>query len=202
LERRGPSPLGGSRNGGCQSHPGRTSDRACSPSTFVRVSLAPEADRDLVEGGLYYSREANEELGRAFVPEFERSAALLGEQPEIGAPWRGEVRRFPLRRFSYSFLRWRIKAVSRAFGETASSPCCLLMTRQGDAADRAAGKDSDSRFRGNGPEAASGSPCVCSDRGLARDASPGRAYDRFPKAPPPGVRTSMASPGASSTLAA
>jgi toxin ParE1/3/4 len=70
----------------------------------VRVSLAPEAERDLVEGGLYYSREANVELGRAFILEFERSAALLVEQPEVGAPWRGEVRRFPLRRFPYSIV--------------------------------------------------------------------------------------------------
>lgn len=70
----------------------------------MRVSLAPEAERDLVEGGLYYSREANKELGRAFVSEFERSAALLGEQPELGAPWRGEVRRFPLRRFPYCIV--------------------------------------------------------------------------------------------------
>jgi plasmid stabilization system protein ParE len=70
----------------------------------VRVSLAPEAERDLVEGGLYYSQEATAELGRAFVSEFERSTALLGEQPELGAPWRGEMRRFPLRRFPYSII--------------------------------------------------------------------------------------------------
>lgn len=60
----------------------------------MRVSLAPEAERDLVEGGLYYSREANEDLGRAFIAEFERSAALLGEQPELEALWREVVRRF------------------------------------------------------------------------------------------------------------
>lgn len=70
----------------------------------MRVSLAPEAERDLIEGGLYYLREANEELGRAFVAEFEHSAALVGEQPELGALWRGEVRRFPLRRFPYSIV--------------------------------------------------------------------------------------------------
>lgn len=73
----------------------------------MRVSLAPEAERDLVEGGLYYSRAANEELGRAFIAEFERSAALLGEQPELGASWRGEARRFPLRRFPYSIVYYR-----------------------------------------------------------------------------------------------
>lgn len=53
---------------------------------------------------MYYSREANEDLGRAFISEFEQSTALLGEQPELGAPWRGEVRRFPLRRFPYSIV--------------------------------------------------------------------------------------------------
>lgn len=70
----------------------------------MKVSLAPEAERDLVEGGLYYSREANEGLGRAFISEFERSAALLVRQPHLGAAWRGEVRRLPLRRFPYSIV--------------------------------------------------------------------------------------------------
>lgn len=84
----------------------------------MRISLAPEAERDLVEGGLYYSRQANEPLGHAFVSEFERSAALLSEQPELGVPWRGKVRRFPLRRFPYSIVydlhtdRIRILAVA------------------------------------------------------------------------------------------
>ena len=67
------------------------------------------AERDLVEGGLYYSREANADLARAFISEFERSAALLGEQPELGAPWRGEVRRLPLRRFPYSIVYYLSK---------------------------------------------------------------------------------------------
>jgi len=70
----------------------------------VKGLLAPGAERDLVEGGLYYSREANADLARAFISEFERCAALLGEQPELGAPWRRKVRRFPLRRFPYSIV--------------------------------------------------------------------------------------------------
>lgn len=84
----------------------------------MECSLAPEAERDLVEGGLYYSREGNADLARAFISEFERSAALVGEQPELGAPWRGKVRRFPLRRFPYSIVyylgdgRIRILAVA------------------------------------------------------------------------------------------
>lgn len=73
----------------------------------MRVSLAPGAERDLVEGGLYYAREANEQLAHAFISEFERSTALLAAQPELGVPWRGKVRRFPLRRFPYSIVYYR-----------------------------------------------------------------------------------------------
>lgn len=53
---------------------------------------------------MYYSREANEDLGHAFIAEFERSAVLLAEQPHLGAPWREAVRRLPLRRFPYSIV--------------------------------------------------------------------------------------------------
>lgn len=70
----------------------------------MKVFLAPEAEQDLVEGGLYYSREASEDLGRALISELERSAALLAEQPHLGAPWRGQIRRFPLRRFPYGIV--------------------------------------------------------------------------------------------------
>ena len=84
----------------------------------MECSLAPEAERDLVEGSLYYSRAANADLARAFILEFERSTALLSKQPELGAPWRGQVCRFPLRRFPYSIVydlsqgRIRILAVA------------------------------------------------------------------------------------------
>jgi plasmid stabilization system protein ParE len=70
----------------------------------VKVSLAPEAEQELVEGALFYAREASAELGRAFISEFERSAVLLVEQPRLGAVWRGAVRRLPLRRFPYSIV--------------------------------------------------------------------------------------------------
>jgi toxin ParE1/3/4 len=70
----------------------------------MRVSLAPQAEQDLVEGAQYYARQATAHLGQAFVSEFERSAALLTEQPRLGAIWRGRVRRLPLRRFPYSVV--------------------------------------------------------------------------------------------------
>ena len=70
----------------------------------MKISLSPEAEQELVEGALYYAREANAELGHAFVTEFARSATLLQEQPRLGAPWRGQIRRLPLRRFPYSIV--------------------------------------------------------------------------------------------------
>jgi plasmid stabilization system protein ParE len=58
----------------------------------------------LVEGALFYAREANAALGERFIAEFERCASLLIEQPKLGAVWRGVVRRLPLRRFPYNIV--------------------------------------------------------------------------------------------------
>jgi plasmid stabilization system protein ParE len=70
----------------------------------VKISLSAQAELELVEGATYYAREANRELGEAFIAEFDRCARLLGEYPKLGAMWRGRVRRFPLRRFPYSIV--------------------------------------------------------------------------------------------------
>jgi plasmid stabilization system protein ParE len=70
----------------------------------VKISLNAQAELELVEGAAYYAREANRELGEAFIAEFDRCARLLGEYPKLGATWRGRIRRFPLRRFPYSIV--------------------------------------------------------------------------------------------------
>lgn len=70
----------------------------------MKLALAPQAQQELVEGALFYARESNAQLAQAFISEFERSAALLAEQPQLGAIWRGRVRRLPLRRFPYSIV--------------------------------------------------------------------------------------------------
>lgn len=70
----------------------------------MRVSLTSDAGDELTEGALYYAREANAELGQAFLSEFERSIDLLLEHPKFGAVWRGATRRLPLRRFPYSIV--------------------------------------------------------------------------------------------------
>ena len=67
-------------------------------------SVAPEVERELTEGAIYYAREGGAELGRAFIAEFERVVAFLCNHPHIGAEWRNGRRRFPLRRFRYSVI--------------------------------------------------------------------------------------------------
>ena len=67
-------------------------------------SVSPEADWELSEGAIHYAREANAEVGLAFILEYERALALLCAHPHLGAPWRNNRRRFPLRKFPYSII--------------------------------------------------------------------------------------------------
>jgi plasmid stabilization system protein ParE len=70
----------------------------------VIPSVSAEADWELSREALYYAREGGAELGREFINEFERALALLCEQPGLGARWRNQRRRFPLRRFPFSII--------------------------------------------------------------------------------------------------
>ena len=67
-------------------------------------SVSPEADWELSEGAIFYTREANAEVGLAFILEYERALALLCGKPHLGAFWRNGRRRFPLRKFPYSIV--------------------------------------------------------------------------------------------------
>lgn len=49
-------------------------------------SVSPEADRDLLEGARFYTREANAEVGLAFILEYERALALLCGHLPGGVP--------------------------------------------------------------------------------------------------------------------
>jgi plasmid stabilization system protein ParE len=70
----------------------------------VNSSVSLEAERELMDGALFYAREANAELGLAFIAEFERSLGVLCSYPRLGPVWRGTTRRFPLRRFPYTII--------------------------------------------------------------------------------------------------
>jgi plasmid stabilization system protein ParE len=67
------------------------------------ASTHPLAADELVDGAVFYAKEASPVLALQFVAEFERSVALLLASPELGALWRGRLRRLPLRRFPYAF---------------------------------------------------------------------------------------------------
>jgi toxin ParE1/3/4 len=68
------------------------------------ASVSPEADQELTDGAVYYARESDAGLGLAFIAEFERALDLLCSHPHLGAPWRNDRRRFPMRRFPYSII--------------------------------------------------------------------------------------------------
>jgi plasmid stabilization system protein ParE len=70
----------------------------------VIVSISPDAERELIDGALFYAEQADPELGLAFIVEFERALEILRDHPNLGAPWRAMTRRFPLRRFPYFVL--------------------------------------------------------------------------------------------------
>lgn len=46
-------------------------------------SVSREAERELIDGALFYAREANAELGLAFVAEFERAIGILCDHPLV-----------------------------------------------------------------------------------------------------------------------
>ena len=68
------------------------------------ASVSPEADAELSAAAIYYAQEGGRQLGLEFIAEFERSIEFLCSHPGIGAPWRKDRRRFPLRRFTFSIL--------------------------------------------------------------------------------------------------
>jgi len=67
-------------------------------------SLSPEADSELSREALFYAGEGGAKLGQEFINEFDRALALLCNQPGLGARWRNQRRRFPLRRFPFSII--------------------------------------------------------------------------------------------------
>lgn len=67
----------------------------------MKVSVSPAAQKELIDGALFYAKRADRELGLGFIAEFEHARDLLATNPEIGAHWRGSTRRLQLRHFPY-----------------------------------------------------------------------------------------------------
>lgn len=70
----------------------------------MNLFVHPGALADLNDAAAFYTERANNALGLSLISEFERAIDMLSSNPELGAIWRGSVRRFPLRRFPYSLV--------------------------------------------------------------------------------------------------
>lgn len=82
------------------------------------VSVHRDADAELLAAAVFYAEHASRQVAESFLDEFDYAVSLLREYPQLGNPWRGRTRRFPLRRFPYSLVyyetgtRLRILAVA------------------------------------------------------------------------------------------
>lgn len=70
----------------------------------MKLVVAPDAVAELQDAAAFYMLKANVELGLAFVAEFERTANHVLANPMLGSVFRGNRRRYFLRRFPYSII--------------------------------------------------------------------------------------------------
>lgn len=70
----------------------------------MKLVVAPAALAELHDAAAFYTLKANAELGLAFVAEFERTANFILDNPLVGAVFRGDRRRYILRRLPYSII--------------------------------------------------------------------------------------------------
>jgi len=70
----------------------------------VKLVIVPPALGELHDAAAFYTESANIELGLAFVAEFERTVNVILANPALGMIFRGNRRRYLLRRFPYSVI--------------------------------------------------------------------------------------------------
>jgi plasmid stabilization system protein ParE len=70
----------------------------------VKLVIVPPALGELHDAAAFYTESANIELGLAFVAEFERTVNFILANPTLGLIFRGNRRRYLLRRFPYSVI--------------------------------------------------------------------------------------------------
>ncbi len=70
----------------------------------MKLVVVPPALGELHDAAAFYSESANIELGLAFVAEFERTVNVILANPTLGLIFRGNRRRYLLRRFPYSVI--------------------------------------------------------------------------------------------------
>ncbi|MFC5302912.1 type II toxin-antitoxin system RelE/ParE family toxin [Azospira restricta] len=70
----------------------------------MKLVISPAALAELQDAAAFYALKANAELGLAFVAEFERTANLVLDHPQLGAAFRGTRRQYSLRRFPFRII--------------------------------------------------------------------------------------------------
>ena len=68
----------------------------------MKLVVVSAALAELRDATAYYTTKADKKLGLAFVAEFDRVVDLIIGSPEIGRVFRGNIRRFVMRRFPYN----------------------------------------------------------------------------------------------------
>jgi len=66
--------------------------------------IHPAAERELTEAAIYYKTHASFGIASAFLDEFERVAALLDWNQQLGMGVSDGLRIYPFRRFPYSIV--------------------------------------------------------------------------------------------------
>jgi toxin ParE1/3/4 len=70
----------------------------------MKVEIVPAALDELHAATAFYVASADVALARAFMAEFERALELIAGSPNLGSPFNGSRRRYPMRRFPYSLI--------------------------------------------------------------------------------------------------
>ncbi|MBA5688060.1 type II toxin-antitoxin system RelE/ParE family toxin [Rugamonas apoptosis] len=70
----------------------------------MKLVIVPAALAELRDAAAWYAAQANADLARAFVEEVERVANLVSASRQLGAVFRGNQRRYFLRKFPYCVI--------------------------------------------------------------------------------------------------
>jgi toxin ParE1/3/4 len=70
----------------------------------MRLTVHPDAERDLEDAAAWYAREGTPALAARFVREFRRVCALIQDHPDLGSKRAQGRRGFPLRHFPYTVI--------------------------------------------------------------------------------------------------
>lgn len=70
----------------------------------MRITLHPDAERDIEEAAAFYEREASPALAARFVLEFKAASALLLQHPDIGSPRSAGRRGLCMNVFPYTLI--------------------------------------------------------------------------------------------------